>query len=138
MSKLHFLCSCLLFLTGCGQATDERALTPVSGTIKYQGTPIQEGVIRLVPEQGNTAPVRTTQISAGSYQFTDRSAVKPGTYQVEINAYQGEAGLPGDQPAGSSTSRKQYLPEQYNTKSTIETLTIPPDSDPVQHDFNLK
>ena len=95
MCKQQILCSCLLLLTGCGQSTDEMALT-------------------------------------------DRSAIKPGTYQVEINAYQGEAGLPGDQPAGSSTSRKQYLPEQFNTKSTIEPLTIPPDSDPVQHDFNLK
>ena len=92
------------------------ALTPMSGTITYQGTPIEEGVIRLVPQEGSSAPVRTTQINAGNYQFTDRSAVKPGTYQVEINAYQGEAGLPGDQPTGSSTSRKQYLPEQFNTK----------------------
>ncbi|EDL59886.1 hypothetical protein [Gimesia maris] len=138
MSKLNFLCSWLLLLTGCGQATDEMTLTPMSGTITYQGTPIEEGVIRLVPQKGSSAPVRTTQINAGNYQFTDRSAVKPGTYQVEINAYQGEAGLPGDQPTGSSTSRKQYLPEQFNTKSTIEPLTIPPDSDPVQHDFNLK
>ncbi|WP_278468776.1 hypothetical protein [Gimesia maris] len=138
MRKQLILCSCLLLLTGCGQSTDEMTLTPMSGTITYQGTPIEEGVIRLVPQEGTSAPVRTTQINAGNYQFTDRSAVKPGTYQVEINAYQGEAGLPGDQPTGSSTSRKQYLPEQFNTKSTIEPLTIPPDSDPVQHDFNLK
>ncbi|MCA9007808.1 MAG: carboxypeptidase regulatory-like domain-containing protein [Planctomycetaceae bacterium] len=138
MSKLQILCSCLLLLTGCGQSTDEMALTPVSGTITYQGTPIAEGVIRLVPQAGSSAPVRTTQINAGNYEFSERSAVKPGTYQVEISAYQGETGLPGDQPGGSSTSRKQYLPEQFNTKSTIAPLTIPPDSDSVQHDFNLK
>ncbi|WP_417389870.1 hypothetical protein [Gimesia sp.] len=138
MNKLKFLCGCLLLLSGCGQATDEMELTAVKGTVTYQGDPIQEGVIRLVPEKGNTAPARTTQINAGTYLFADRSAVKPGTYQVEISAYQGETGLPGDQPAGSSTSRKQYLPEQFNTKSTIEPLTIPQDSAPVQHDFNLQ
>ncbi|QDT90320.1 peptidase associated/transthyretin-like domain-containing protein [Gimesia algae] len=138
MSNRYIICSCLLLLTGCGQASDGMALTPVSGTINYQGEPIQEGVIRLIPQTGNSAPARTAQINAGNYQFTDRSAVKPGTYQVKISAYQGETGLPGDQPGGSSSSRKQYLPEQFNTKSTIEPITIPPDSDPIQHDFHLQ
>lgn len=138
MSNRSIICSCLLLLTGCSQTSEEMALTTVKGTITYQGEPIQEGVIRLVPEKGSSAPVRTTLIRYGSYQFSERAAVKPGTYRAEISAYQGETGLPGDQPAGSSTSRKQYLPEQFNTKSTIEPFTIPPDSDPVQHDFNLK
>lgn len=135
-SKLA-LSLCLLFLTGCGQTSDNLALTPVSGKVTYQGEIIHDGVIRLIPIKGNQAPARTTQIKKGLYQFAERSAVKPGTYQVEIDAYRGGASLPGDKTE-NSTEREQFLPEQFNKKSTIETFTVKSDKNEIKKDFDLK
>lgn len=137
MNSKFALGLCLLLLTGCGQTSDNLALTPVSGKVTYQGEIIHDGVIRLIPIKGNQAPARTTQIKKGLYQFAERSAVKPGTYQVEIDAYRGGASLPGDKTE-NSTEREQFLPEQFNKKSTIETFTVKSDKNEIKKDFDLK
>lgn len=134
-SKLSIGMCCLL-LVGCGQSTDGLDLIPVSGKVTYQGKPIHDGVIRLIPAKGNQAPARTTQIKAGLYQFAERTALKSGTYQVEINAYRGGASLPGDKTE-NSPEREQFLPEQYNTKTEIEAFTVKPGSSDIQKNFDL-
>lgn len=137
MNSKFALGLCLLILAGCGQTSDNPALTPVSGKVTYQEEIIHDGVIRLIPIKGNQAPARTTQIKKGLYQFAERSAVKPGTYQVEIDAYRGGASLPGDKTE-NSTEREQFLPEQFNKKSTIETFTVKSDKNEIKKDFDLK
>tara|TARA_R110002111_G_scaffold227346_1_gene288875 strand:+ start:146759 stop:147172 length:414 start_codon:yes stop_codon:yes gene_type:complete len=134
--KLFLGMFCLL-LIGCSQTADNLSLTPVSGTVTYQGEPVRDGVIRLTPAAGSQAPARTTQIKAGQYQFAERTALKSGTYQVEIDAYRGGSGLPGDRTE-DSPEREQFLPEQFNTKTEIEPFTVKPGDSAIQQDFNLK
>lgn len=139
MKSKFSLCISLfvILLAGCSQNSDQLSLTPVRGKVTYQGEIIHDGVIRLIPIKGNQAPARTTQIKKGLYQFAERSAVKPGTYQVEIDAYRGGASLPGDKTE-NSTEREQFLPEQFNKKTTIETFTVKPNSNEIKKDFDLK
>ncbi len=127
----------LLLLSGCNQSATAPELITVSGKVTYDGQPIEEGVIRLTPLKGTQAPARTTQIKEGQYQFTERSAVKSGAYQVAIEGYRGGGRLPGDKTK-DSPEREQYLPEQFNKKTKIEQLTVKPDSGEIQKDFNLK
>lgn len=127
----------LLLLLGCNQSGNNPTLVTVRGEVTYEGKPIHEGVIRLSPMKGNQAPARTTQIIKGLYKFSERSAVKPGTYQVEIEGYRGGSSLPGDKTK-DSPEREQFLPEQFNKKTQIEELTVNSDSGEIQKDFNLK
>ena len=128
---------CCMLLIGCSQTSDNLALIPVSGKVSYKGEPVLDGVIRLIPAKGNQAPARTTQIKAGQYQFSDRTALKPGVYQVKINAYSGGASLPGDKTK-DSPEREQFLPEKYNTKTEIETFTVKPGGTEINKNFDLK
>lgn len=136
MQKTLFLLTCSLLLWSCGNSADNQAFTPLSGKVTYQGQPVLDGVIRLIPAQGTQAPVRTTQIKSGQYQFAERNALKSGTYQVEIQAYRGGSRLPGDKTA-NSPEREQILPDKYNKQTEIEALTIQPDDHEMQKDFNL-
>lgn len=55
-----FLVIMCMLSSGCGKDGPERAV--VSGTVTYQGEPVKEGVIRLVPTPGTNAPVTAALI----------------------------------------------------------------------------
>ena len=105
MRKQQILCSCLLLLTGCGQSTDEMALTPMSGTITYQGTPIEEGVIRLVPQEGSSAPGKAAQAMVGGAPFGEGALTGLNT----LNPFKGSKSMaPAQALYGVEGGTKQF------------------------------
>tara|TARA_R110002095_G_scaffold39808_4_gene36660 strand:- start:4033 stop:4449 length:417 start_codon:yes stop_codon:yes gene_type:complete len=136
-NKLSLIFAVIL-LVGCSQGESSVELIPVSGTVTYQGKPVRDGVIRLAPDKGVQAPVKTTNIINGEYSFTDRSAVAAGTYQVEITAFRGEEKAPLDVKPGESSGREQFLPAEYNKKTTIEKLMVKSGGDEIKKDYSLK
>lgn len=136
MQNFFILSVCCLLLSSCGNTTGGEDFTSVAGEVTYQGKPVLDGVIRLSPATGTQAPARTTQVKSGRYQFTERNAVKPGTYRVEIYAYRGGSSLPGDKTA-DSPEREQILPEQFNTQSKIEALQVQTGNGEIQQDYHL-
>jgi len=130
---------------GCGSDSGLKEAT-VNGQVTYQGQPIEEGEIRFVPIKGTKGPASLGTINQGQYTITARGGVPVGSHRVEIVAYRPIPGAkpyteeqadgqwdirPGDLP------KEQFLPEQYNRKSTLE-VTIEPDSGRVTQDFDLR
>ena len=70
---------------GCGGGDDR---TVIFGEVTYQGAPLEQGKIRLVPTAQTQAPVAGATIDDGKYEINNRGGVMPGTYRVEIVAYQ--------------------------------------------------
>ncbi|MFI4874824.1 MAG: hypothetical protein ACIALR_05785, partial [Blastopirellula sp. JB062] len=130
----------IALVVGCGSGTDGLRLVPVSGVVDYEGEPVQDGVIRLIPSDGTQAPVRVRKIRQGAYEFTGRSAAAEGTYRVEIRAYRPLAGaVPSalkDDPAYDAP-REQYLPKRFNADSQIDPLVISSEDSEIRQDFNL-
>ncbi|MCC9606800.1 hypothetical protein LOC68_16045 [Blastopirellula sp. JC732] len=127
-------CAALLIgvvcLTGCG-GDDGYAM--VEGTVTLDGQPIENGVISLVPLDGET-PTAGERIENGVYKM--RAPL--GTKRVEISAskvvgqraaYAGEA----DSPQMDIT--KSIVPARYNMKSEL-TLDVAPGIN--KKDFDLK
>jgi len=128
-------------LAGCGQDGPERAV--VSGTVTYQGKPLEEGQIRFLPVKGTEAPVSGGAIRKGEYRVDAKGGVPVGTHRIEIIAYRVPPEsleilktLPPDATETEMPPREQYIPAKYNADSELE-ITIPPGSGAIRRDFQL-
>lgn len=123
----------------------EPARTIVSGTVTYQGQPVDRGEIRFVPTKGSTGPVCTADIAGGRYRADFHGGVIVGTARVEVFAFRFDKQHPGhpanEEPLGGgplvdSPPHVQYLPARYNIQSQLET-TVPRQGAEVSRDFSL-
>lgn len=126
-----------LVLVVCAGCSDGRC--PISGKVTFNSLPVQEGVISLEPADGK-GPVVGGKIVAGAYAMTGRAAPLPGKKLVRISAARKTgrripAGPP--LPRGTMTDEiDRYIPDTYNTRSTL-TCDVSPDG-ARQIDFDLK
>ena len=127
----------LAFAVGCGKSSSlEKAI--VSGKVNYQGKPVNEGTIRFVPVKDTQGPAAGASIVDGSFTVTASGGVPVGTHRVEIIGVQAAPAAPGpESPIAEMFGgrKREYIPEQYNRKSTLE-VTI--DGGEVVKDFDLK
>ncbi|MCC9605548.1 FixH family protein [Blastopirellula sp. JC732] len=134
MKSLSLTTFVLLLAVGCGSSDPN--MIPISGSVSYQGKPITDGVVRFVPAENSSAPVRVAQVIDGSYELAGRFSLMPGTYQIQIEGFEGED-LPLSEAGQQASQRKQILPAQYNAKSKLEPLTVSQGDRAQQKDFEL-
>jgi len=108
----------LIFLaSGCDSSTKG---TPVGGTVTWRGEPLQEGSISFDPADAGGHP-EGADIRNGVYTLN----LRPGKYTVKIRATR-QAGF---DKAINAPRFEQYLPAQYNDKTTL-TADIPSGGNP--------
>jgi hypothetical protein len=130
-------CVCLALLAvGAGCSDDDGlARVVVSGSVTYDGKPVEKGQIRFVPQQGTSGPVTIDPIDGGRYTTTNTGGVPVGLHRVEITGYDPLEYANAPTGPGSPPVR-QRLPEKYNRKSEL-AVTLDADSDGKPLDFNL-
>jgi hypothetical protein len=99
-------------VAGCGRGGGSAA---ISGTVSYEGKPLEKGIINFVPADGK-GPTAAATIADGKYSVK----VAPGKKLVRIEGYK----VTGEHPYSRSNPRivvdqKQILPPRYNTKSEL-------------------
>lgn len=130
---------CMLF-SGCGEDGPERTI--VSGTVTFNGHPIEMGLIRFVPARQTAAPVSGAEIRNGCYSVTKWGGVPVGTHRIEVIAHRARHQKGGAEPpspvlnASGGQPMEQYIPEKYNIETTLE-ITIPSGSGKIVKDFDL-
>ena len=113
----------------------------VWGEVTYDGKPLPDGTIRLLPQPGSAEGTATEgDIKDGRYEIPASIGPLAGlTYKVEIRAQKkvGTVANPFD-PTGPPLDRfDNYLPAVYNHKSTL-TIAVADRESANQHDFHLK
>lgn len=112
--------SLFMVATGCGGGSGP-ARAPVSGTITFDGAPLAQGTITFVPAGEGTAA--SGEIENGQFSISAEKGPSPGRCRVEVVSFQ-ETGkkVPGisDDATGVTAETRQVIPEQFNTKSTLE------------------
>jgi len=145
-------------VVGCGGGEPEGKGVAFSGKVSFDGAPVEEGTITLVPQGGAEAPV-TASISDGAFETTRATGPSPGKYRVEIRVLaplsdaasakakaRAEAAANsmmfgkspadfGGAPESTTPPRVNVAPERYNTRSSL-TAEIPAAESHVQ-DFAL-
>src|SRR5688572_30232243 len=115
-----FVACGLIGVCGCGPAGPQRA--EVRGTVKFNGEPIEEGVIRFLPVEGTTGPDAGVAIKNGSYHLPRDTGPLVGKARVELRAFKASGKKVQDptKPAGTFTyARVQIFPPEYSDKSTL-------------------
>ena len=109
----------LPLVVGCGKSAINRA--DVSGEVKLDGKPLEEGTIRFTPCAGVKGSVAGGSIKNGRYRFTGTKGVTIGENKVEIHAFQDTGKT--YQPYGSGTSSVPQIIDRvaprFNKKSTL-------------------
>ena len=118
---------------GCSQSIVVEKTT-VSGTVTYNGQPVEKGEIRFLPKSGTAGPLASGAIVDGKYTVTAAGGVPVGTHKVEIVGH-GELPKPANAPPIAPTPREQYIPAKYNTSSELECSVA--SSGNVTQDFKL-
>jgi len=136
-------------VVGCGGGD----VATLSGQVTFQGQPLAEGDIRLIPQQGTPSQGGGAKITAGAYSFAKDQELAPGKYQVQFSSTrdatpeeiaamsadeegrEDDAESPEDAPKPKATYKKQVIPTKYNLESTI---MVDLQAGENQKDFNLE
>jgi hypothetical protein len=109
----------LLFSSGCGDSGP--VTVPVTGQVIFDGEPISEGEILFRATDGTRS--YAGKIKDGTYSVE----VSPGAKRVEITAYRDVPGkFREDNPGERTPVREMYIPERYNSATTL-TIEVSPD-----------
>ncbi|QDU22098.1 carboxypeptidase-like regulatory domain-containing protein [Urbifossiella limnaea] len=109
-------------VAGCGEK-----LTPVSGTVTYDGTPVDGAAVVFTNETGSKmATGRTDDSGKFTLEYDNKPGIPPGTYKVMVTRtkiVEGQA--PGDPAAGGKVD-KAYLEKMKGDKVAKSADGAPP------------
>lgn len=110
-------CAGVMLLAGCGPGNPLGRL-PVSGTVTFQGKPLDQGTIEFAPEDGRGVASGAV-IKDGRYSIPELKGLPPGTYRVRISSAEpSSTGPPPEFPGEHKTEAKERIPAAFNTQST--------------------
>lgn len=121
----------LLFTGGCGESSQG---IDVEGAITYDGVPVESGLIRFHPTEGQEA--RYAEFKNGHYEMKGDVAPMPGAYTVHIDGYKKvkDPGVPDYAKDENGMITKSFIPAKYNANSE---LTVEIREGQSTYDFNL-
>ena len=109
------LAACFLAVAGCGGEAGP-AVYPVTGTVTFDGSPVEKGRIQFTPVSGDRA--FSAEIKDGAYELE----AQPGKMKVAIRA---SRIIPGKFDTSNPDEDPQpmgemYIPDVYNSRTTLE------------------
>jgi hypothetical protein len=111
----------LLTLLGCGQRGGLEKIE-VSGNVTLDDRPITNGEILFYPIESTAGSVSGGPIKDGHYLAKGRGGVPVGKHRVEIRGFQSPTPASGGELAIEGGPAEQYVPPQYNTRSTLTAV----------------
>jgi hypothetical protein len=108
--------ACAVAVGGCGG--DSLGRQPVSGSVKVDGAPLENGNVRFEPvDKGLPAG---SKVSGGTYSIARKDGPSPGKYRVVIHAPvpgTGQAAPEGAMPGDPLPPPQELIPSDWNTSS---------------------
>ena len=99
---------------GCDSGPAEPEMADVSGTVMYDGQPIDEGSITFAPSDGGVP--RAIPIKGGKYE----GEAPVGMNRVQIGSYRTEPNPNPDAPGAEATVTINIIPAKYAAESREE------------------
>lgn len=116
----------LAFAVGCGSAGPRTY--EVTGSVTFDGQPVEEGYITFKPADGRSAPA-SEKIVGGEYRLQATAGAK----RIEIK---GQRFIGPENAVMGARAREQYIPARYNLDSELEEEVTADGEN--RFDFDLK
>jgi hypothetical protein len=126
-----------LLLAGCGQRdyTGPRRF-PLTGTVTYDGQPVDWGSISFLPKAGGDQRVSGGLIEKGTYTIPEEQGANAGPYRVEIRWLKLTGKKYRDPDSGEILdARQEALPPRFHAQSE---LSVEVTAQQTRFDFHLK
>ena len=107
----------LLASVGCGPSGPK--LYPVSGTVTFQGKPLDKGFIQFSPKEGSDGTLAGAEIKEGKYSIAKKTGVTPGSYVVRVSSAVTDAPIDTGAPGEAPPPVADKIPAAFNTESTL-------------------
>ena len=104
---------------GCGLGADPHGRKALSGTVTFQGQPVDGGSIKFLALEENGLSAGSL-ILQGKYQVPREQGLPAGTYRVMISALEPTptpTGAPGENPAPPA---KERIPAEFNVETKLK------------------
>ena len=104
---------------GCGG--DPLGRQPISGSVSFDGAPLEKGTINFHPADSSTATSTGGPITAGQFAFDRQKGLAAGKYRVTVNAPKPGTGgtvVEGAMPGDTVAPPVELIPPDWNTSST--------------------
>jgi hypothetical protein len=111
---------------GCNKTDSTRG--SLSGEVKLDGKPLEQGSIMLTPIEGTKGVVTGGEIAGGRYQLSGKSAAAVGVNRVEIRAVRksGKMVQKPFAPKGEMVEESvEAVAPKYNSESTLKAQVKP-------------
>lgn len=105
-----------IFASGCSSEPRRQA---VSGTVTFQGRPLESGSIEFSPEADGKGSIGGAVVSKGKYEIPAAQGLLPGRYKVSVSAAGGKAEPGPDDAPGENKPQKELIPEKYNAATEL-------------------
>jgi hypothetical protein len=119
----------LFAMTSCGTDDGLGKRYPVSGTVTYNGKPLEQGVISFVPEDPKSIGATGT-IENGAYALStggENDGARAGKYKVTVSAKEDSTALAKAKFAKDSKGADPgFVPRQYLSNAAGEAKSLIP------------
>ena len=131
--KLGYATACVFVMMPCLLGCQNDGFREISGTVSYDGQPLQKGNISFIPS-GDDGPTAAAIIADGKYSVK----ILPGQKRVAIEGFKVLAQrhyYPNDPKSPLIDIKEQILPARFNTQTE---LTREITRSAKTYDFDLK
>jgi hypothetical protein len=120
MRHLHCLTIILIVVPGCGEKSDPHGRQGLTGSITFQGKPLDGGSIKFLSAE-NPGQSAGALIRAGKYAIPREQGLAPGTYRVFVSALEA---TPKSTPTAAPGAQvvepgRERIPAEYNSATRL-------------------
>ena len=113
--------------SGCDSGKPSFDTQPVTGTVTYNGSPVENALVTFVPDSGsNSASGRTDASGQYSLNTTGVPGAPLGSYRVKIVKMQVVSGAPPVVMGQSEEDGDSYNPDAETAKPPADFKPLPP------------
>jgi hypothetical protein len=119
MRMLHLSALAALSL---GLASCSGNLAEISGTVRLNGVPVEEGAINFIPVEGTQGAGAGAEIRNGAYRIPRSNGAAVGKNRVELRGFRNTGKKVPDltgAPGAMMDERVPAFPPEYNDRSTL-------------------
>ncbi len=117
------LAAVVLLSAGCGK-TDSQGRLAVTGTVTFQGKPLDQGTILFTPLDPKAGAPAGATIKDGKFAIDAQKGLAPGKYRVGISSPEAGAKPAPEMPGESGPPAADRIPPDWRGETSKQEIVV--------------